>query len=93
MNPITAIEGLDDMMGNINRKMSHLRTEVDEITEAWEGLGRVSGQREDHAAELLYRLERHFSDIAEFAARCHKQVIDMKDDPFDRKNAGRSEYA
>lgn len=85
MRPIHAIENMNTMMGALNQKVSQLGYEVEEIAELWEGLGRANGQRDDHAAEMLYRLEPHLRGMIDFLNKCRDQVIQMKSDPFGRK--------
>jgi hypothetical protein len=88
MTPSHAITSASEDVGRaLLQRVSHLRDEADEIAEQWEGLGRAGGQRDDHAAALLLRLEPHLRDLATFADRCRQQILDMHADPFGRNDA------
>jgi hypothetical protein len=88
MTPSHAITTASEDMGRaLLQRVSHLRDEADEIAEQWEALGRAGGQRDDHAAALLMRLEPHLRDLATFADRCRQQIIAMHADPFGRTDA------
>jgi hypothetical protein len=85
LDPEKMIDKTDKMLGDINRRVSFLRAECEDIAEQWQGLGMACGQRADHAAVLLGRLRPHLRDLASFATRCEKQMDEMVADPFQRK--------
>lgn len=82
MNPMKAIGQLGEMLKQINVRRSHLEGEIDRITENWTQLKRIGGAREDHAAELMYRLCSHLDGLSKFCDDCATQIARMKADPF-----------
>ena len=84
LSPGTSIETLSDMLGQINVLRASLDNESSEIAELWDGLGRAGGQRDDHAAALLCRLQPILSELATFCNRCDAQIQSLCDDPFGR---------
>lgn len=70
--------------GRIASMVCRLAAEVEGIEQEWAGLGRVGGQREDHAAKLMMRLEPHLRDLAKLASTAREQIIAMHADPFCR---------
>lgn len=87
MEPEKLIEQLGELMGQINRHVSFMRAETEDIDDAWEGLRQAGGQRADHAAMLLARLRPHLRDLAKFCNNCETQIDRMVADPFGRKSA------
>jgi len=84
MSPSNAILGTDDLLKSFTVRMSHLRTECEDIAEQWDGLGRAGGQRDDHAAQLLSRLRPHLASIERLSFDVQKQIDGMVADPFER---------
>ena len=78
------IDALQELMGEITRRTSHLHNEVDEVIEQWEGLITAGGGRDDHAAELLKHIQPHLESLALLFQRCNKQCIDSIKNPFAR---------
>lgn len=87
MTPIEAVTKLDDLRKELNRRFAQLGYEMEDIQERWACLGNIGGQRDDHAAELLYHLEPHFRELSSYCSRVEKQLVEMKADPFQRKQA------
>jgi hypothetical protein len=85
VTPEQAIEGLPELLGRLDALRAHLADEAGEIGEQWEGLGRVGGQRADHAAPLLARLRPHLAEIGRFASACVQQLDKFQADPFGRQ--------
>lgn len=85
MSPEQAIGALPELLKQLNSPMHFLGLEADAVSEQWDGLGRVGGQRADHAAMLLGRLRPHLRDIAKFCVAVEKQIDGMIADPFQRK--------
>ena len=85
MTPETAIVCCGDIDAGLMRMVSALRAEGEDIRGQWEGLTRVGGGRDDHAAVLLGRLRNVLQDIARFAATADRQIADMVADPFGRR--------
>lgn len=85
MTPTKAIESLDELRKEFNRRLHVLSLEMDDIAEQWGGLGRAGGQRDDHAASLMSRLRPIVSDLSGFATRVEKQIDQWVADPFGRK--------
>jgi hypothetical protein len=87
MTPTHAITSTDNLLASFTLRMSHLRTECEDIAEQWDGLGRAGGQREDHAASLLARLRPHLASIARLACDVEGQLNVMIADPWGRQDA------
>ena len=79
-----AIDRLPELTGEINRRASHLRNEIDEIGELWDGLRRLGACRDDHATAYLQRVRAHLEGFREFADRCITQLDARIADPFGR---------
>jgi hypothetical protein len=86
-SPVEMLLNLKEMQGRLNRLVHALACECDEVDELWVGLGQAGGQREDHAASLLQRLNPHLVGIAKFCETCNVQIGQMAADPFQRKAA------
>lgn len=87
MSPEQAIASLDELLKQVHRIRSHMSDEAESIAMQWNGLGRVGGQRADHAAQLLSRLRPHFDEMAEFCAAVSQQLTGFIADPFQRDAA------
>jgi hypothetical protein len=85
LDPEKMIDKTDKMLGDINRRVSFLRAECEDIAEQWQGLGMACGQRADHAAVLLGRLRPHLRDLASFCKTVEGQLDSMVADPFQTK--------
>ena len=85
MTPTEAIQELGELMKQMNARLHRMHIEADEISEQWDALGRMAGQRDDHAAELLAKLRPHLSGLATFATNCETQLDRFVADPFGRK--------
>ncbi len=86
VSPENLIEGLGTLMGTINGLRASLDAEQLEIAEQWEALGRIGGQRADHAASLLSRLRPALTRLASFCNDCEQQITDLVRDPFQRED-------
>jgi len=73
---------LKDLLGEMHRRQSHLHNEIDEVLEEWEGIGRAGGQRDDHAALLLKRVQPHLDGLQQFFYDCNEQAIKAIHNPF-----------
>jgi len=78
------LTSLKNLLFEATRRQSHLAYEVDEMLEEWEGLGLSNGQRDDHAASILKRVQPHLVGLSEFFARCNEQCKEAIKDPFGR---------
>ncbi len=89
-DPAKAMDELETLRKRLNVFAYNLDGECEDIAEQWKGLGRVGGQRADHAALLLSRLRSHLADIAKFCKTVEAQIDAMVADPFERnvKNEG-----
>lgn len=87
MTPIEAIQQLDELRQAINRQVSQLGYEADDIGESWALLGQQGAQRDDHAAMLLARLRPHLRDLSAFLKTCEIQLDGFVADPFGRNAA------
>jgi hypothetical protein len=82
MTATTAIVSLDELMKKLDEIHARLAGECAEIAACWSGLGRVGGQRDDHAAELLKRLRPHLRALEGFARGCSEQLEETIAHPF-----------
>ncbi len=56
-DPVEMINGLDTLVRDLRYHVEDIAEEAAHIGDEWAGLGRAGGQREDHAAALLCRLQ------------------------------------
>lgn len=84
MTTTQAIEGLPTLLEKLDTLRQQLAYECEEIAEQWQQLGRIGGQRDDHAAALLSRLGPHLGETARFATACTEQIAKHVADPFGR---------
>ena len=91
LTPEQAIENLPDLLKGLHKMRCDLQAECDDLGELWAGMGKVSGQRADHAATLLTRLQPHLVFIEAWAHTCNAQIDAYKADPFGKEtpNANR----
>ena len=82
MTAETAILSLDELLKALHGIRARLADECEEISACWSGLGRVGGQRDDHAAELLKRLRPHLRTLEGLARRCSEQLEQTIANPF-----------
>jgi hypothetical protein len=66
----------------INKRVSTVADETVEIVGQWDRLGRIGGQRDDHAAELMAKLLPGLRELARYAEAAVKLVEQFKADPF-----------
>jgi hypothetical protein len=85
LTPEKAIEQLDELRKKINVRVHQLGLECDDIREHWDGLKRVGGAREDHAATLLSRLRPALADIGRLVHTVEGQINGWVADPFGTK--------
>lgn len=82
MSVQSAIGSLDCLIRKLDEMRAGLADEASEISELWEGLGRVGGQRDDHGAQLLARLRSHLRNIGTFCGNVQTQIDGLVADPF-----------
>lgn len=87
MTPSQSVAKLNELRGQLNRLVSQLGYEMDEIAERWAMLGNIGGQRDDHAAALVGTLRPHLDDLSRFCAAVSTQLTAMVADPFQRNSA------
>lgn len=75
-----------EMEATLNRARHALHCEIEDITEQWEALRNLGGQRCDYAAQLLSRLRPALDEIATFAGACSQQITAIVADPFGRND-------
>ncbi len=83
-DPCKLIANLGGLQGELNRALASLRCECEDITEQWELLQGLHGQRADAAAQLLCRLRPALDELAAFAGNCSTQITQMHADPYQR---------
>lgn len=70
------IERIDSMRQEIGRATASATTQ-------WDGLGRIGGQRDDHAAALLAEhVKPSIAALRAFLQRVETQMAEMQRDPF-----------
>lgn len=84
MSAVSLIETLDVLNATINGKVSRIADETVRIVEQWDGLVRVGGQRDDHAADLLANLLPGLRELARFAGHAVVTLEEFKRNPFGR---------
>ena len=85
MEPDLAIAQLDDILEEFDTYRRRLSREIAAVTSQWLELGRLGGQRPDHAAELMARLQPCLLEIMSFGEAVHDQVAEMRRDPFGKE--------
>ncbi len=84
-DPMIMINQMAALKSAIRRAHSAIEDEIDDIEVQWDGLRVAGGQREDHAAFLMTRLEPHLAGLRLFADKCLAQLKAMSADPFGRE--------
>lgn len=87
MSPEQAISSLPDLIAKLDALRNALAAEAELAAVQWQGLGRIGGQRADHAASLMKTLKPHLDEISRFAGGCSRQIDIMMADPFGRRAA------
>lgn len=82
MTPTQLIENLDGLLSAVRSRVDDLDAEARAIGNEWALLGRIGGQRDDHAAQLLTRLQVHLAEITHFVSRCDSQIQSLSEQPF-----------
>jgi hypothetical protein len=82
MSPCKAIETLDRLVGQLQEHLDHVRKETQDAQEQWRQLGRIGGQREDHAAALLRSPWAALDRLQELAAQAGTQLETAIHDPW-----------
>jgi hypothetical protein len=85
MSPEQAIENLDRLTDQFDKLWMDLNAARDEAADQWQGLGKVGGQRADHAAALLGKLRPHLRRVARLASQVEQQIDGWIADPFQQK--------
>lgn len=83
--PSTAGEGikaLPNLIAELRRRVDEIELAARDCQYQWVGLGKVGGQRDDHAAELLRKVRREVCDMAKFLERVDSQMVDVIADPW-----------
>ena len=98
MTGIDGLKAMPNLIAEIREKIDEVEKKASHAQYLWIGLGKVGGQREDHAAEFLRSVRREVNDLAKFLARVDSQMVEVIADPFgdkrdaaERANAAKSE--
>lgn len=86
MTPEQAVEALPNLVEEIDELAGELAADVLLVEQQWESLGRVGGQRADHAAALLANLLPTLRRLARHTIDCAKQIEALRADPFGCKS-------
>lgn len=76
------IERLDDISSVLDSCLVDMTNEITGIQKEWKGLQSIGGQRDDHAAALLRRLDRHLADIKDNTCMLLQQLRSIVANPF-----------
>lgn len=82
MSPLLAMKALNDVPASIENRLAGIKRQVESIQSQWQSLGRIGGQRSDHAAELIAKLSPELESLEEFLTIVRQQIAAMKSDPF-----------
>jgi hypothetical protein len=82
MTPSDALRDLDRMTSRFDALLAELCRSCLAARSQWTALGRVGGQRDDHAAALLAPLRTDLAALSTLAQTCHQQIDAMVADPF-----------
>ena len=82
MSPSRMITQADKLAAYVDDIARALRAEVKTVSAQWQQLGKIGGQREDHAAALLAKLSGHLADLERLAHNAQEQINKMNDNPF-----------
>lgn len=82
MTPERAIANLPDLLTRLDHLRTALAREVASIEAQWRQLGRVGGQRSDHAAALLGSMAPHLQELEIFTHNCLEVIQFMQTSPF-----------
>lgn len=82
---MSGAQGLNTVQGIVdalNQRLSDLQQGVSVIQKQWSNLGKIGGQRDDHAAELLAKLLPDLREIQRFSGAVIQQVEGIRRKPF-----------
>ena len=82
MPPSRMLSQADQLSAYVDDIASALRAEIKTVSAQWQQLGKIGGQREDHAAALLAKLSGHLADLERLAHNAQEQINKMNDNPF-----------
>ncbi len=82
LDTVEALEGAEQLVGRLREKLDRVNNTVRTAQERWKQLGRVGGQREDHAAGLLNPVRMELEGLIRFATAVERQLKDIEDHPF-----------
>ena len=81
-DPVKLIRTLDRLVSDLRYHVEDLAEEAAGIGDEWEGLGDAGGQREDHAAALLRRLQPTLHRIWTASETAWEAIKTVRLDPF-----------
>ncbi len=82
MDPEEMIGDLNTLADRVAVLANNVRTQIRVVSGQWDRLGKVGGQRADHAAKLMTDLREPLRDMQEFAETAQQQIEDMHRNPF-----------
>ena len=82
MDPEEMIGDLNTLADRVAILANNVRTQTRIVSGQWERLGKVGGQRADHAATLMTDLLEPLREMQEFAETAQQQIEDMHRNPF-----------
>jgi thiamine pyrophosphokinase len=82
MDPEEMIGDLNTLADRVAALAHNVRTQIRIVSGQWERLGKVGGQRADHAAELMAQLFEPLLEIHTFTGDVRHQIQAMRNDPF-----------
>lgn len=82
MDPAKMIGSLDALADRVAILANNVRTQTRIVSGQWERLGKIGGQRADHAAELMAQLFEPLLEMHTFTGDVRHQIQAMRNDPF-----------
>lgn len=83
MTPERSIESLSVLLSRIDTMRAEIERSANHAAAQWAALGKIGGQRADHAAALLDKqLYPSIASLRSFLERVETQICAMQSNPF-----------
>ena len=82
MDPEKMIGSLDALADRVAILANNVRTQTRIVSGQWERLGKVGGQRADHAAKMMTELIGPLREMQDFADIAIMQIKEVSSNPF-----------
>lgn len=87
LQPSKALGNVTGLAFGFAENLDAMNEEATRASKTWANLGRIGGQREDAAAQLLANLAPHVERIRRWAEIVGQQLADMSADPYAFENS------